>query len=127
MEALLHAGEIDVATVEVHRLEEAAGDNRRYRLAYLRAAAVLAQAQAPAAGQQAAIVYLNEAADLAQAIGLPGERWPIEAALARLYRAAGDEDRATASAAVARAIVETLAAKLDDPLRTQFLGRVYIT
>ena len=59
--------------------------------------AVLAQARGET---EQAVAHLREAATIAEQIGLPGELWPIYAALGETGRAAE--------------IVQGLAAKLDD-------------
>ena len=122
IEALIHAGQIDRAVEEVRRVGEAIGDNRRYRLAYLRARAVLAQAREERKARDEASHCLQEAARLATEIRLPGELWPIEIALGRLYQSSGDDDLARASFARAAETVRSLADHIDDEsLRAQFL------
>ncbi|HEY3109054.1 MAG TPA: hypothetical protein VGL23_09895, partial [Chloroflexota bacterium] len=77
-EALVRAGEVALAADDLRRFEERIGPNRRYRVAYLRALAVLAEAR----GERAeAVERLEGARDLAEEIGLPGELRQIEAAL----------------------------------------------
>ena len=79
IEALLRAGEVEQAVEYVQRLGKAIGTSRRHRISYLRSLAVLAQHQSQ---PDKAIAHLQEAAQLAEEIGLPGELWLIEAALA---------------------------------------------
>src|SRR5947209_3392855 len=71
-EALLRGGDEKLAEENVRSFGKSMKDNRRYRIAYLRALAVLAHWQSE---DNQAIAHLQEAARLAEAIGLPGERW----------------------------------------------------
>jgi tetratricopeptide (TPR) repeat protein len=82
-EALLRARDERQAREAVHRLGERLGPYRRFRIVYLRSLATLTAWE----GQnEQAIGPLREAAEL----GLPGERWQIQAALGALYEAAGE-------------------------------------
>src|SRR3989440_3844524 len=81
-EALLHGGDESQARAEVQRLGERVGPNRRFRLPYLRSRALLAAWDGQS---KQAIGHLREAARLAADLGLPGEQWQIQAALASLY------------------------------------------
>ena len=58
------------------RFTNAAGETRygRYRIAYLRALAVLAHWRSE---DNLAIAHLQEALLLSEALGLPGERWQL--------------------------------------------------
>jgi hypothetical protein len=112
IEALLHSGEIERATNDLRHLREHFDNNPRHRIVYLRSAAVLALYH-DAIDQ--ARDQLHEAAELAAAIGLPGARWQILAALSELYQHQNDEDRALQMAAQSAAIVYSLAARLGDP------------
>ena len=95
-------------------------ENRRYRIPYLRALAVLAHARGDTAG---AITHLEEARAVAEELDLDGELWPIEAALTDLYWAHGDEDTGRWACAAASTRVQRLADKLaDDGLRARFLA-----
>lgn len=128
VEALLHAGEMDLAAAEVRRFGERIGQNPRYRLPYLRALAALELAQEEKFGINVAIAHLKEAAILAEEIGLPGEQWSILAALGKLYRAGGDEAKAQETLAHAATIVHALAATIDDEsLRAGFLQWASLT
>jgi len=105
-EALIRGGDIELAEEDLRRYGEHVGDNLRRRVDYLRALAVLAQARGET---EQAVAHLREAATIAEQIGLPGELWPIYAAL-------GETDRAAE-------IVKALAAKIDDAqLRETFLS-----
>jgi predicted ATPase len=110
-EALLRAGGADAerAIEDLRRFDQQTADRSRYRLSYLRAAAVLAAHTPLSMGEGKEVrEYLQEAASLADSLHLPGELWQIYAAL-------GETDRA-------REIVQSLAAKIDDErLRTGFL------
>ncbi len=96
------------------------GPNRRYRLPYLRSLAALAAWEGHS---EQAIGHLREAAALAADLGLPGEQWQIQAALGRLYEAAGDPAQSrTARASAARIIQELAQGIQDKTLRTRFLA-----
>jgi Flp pilus assembly protein TadD len=77
----------------------------------LRSLAVLAEWEGDT---QQAIAHLQEALALAEAIGLPGEQWPILAALGELYQATGDEEGARRAKDQAADIVSRLAEKIED-------------
>lgn len=119
-EALVRAGEAERAAADVRHFGEDIKENRRYRIPYLRALAVLAHAQGDTAG---AITHLEEARAVAEELDLDGELWPIEAALTDLYWAHGDEDTGRWACAAASTRVQRLADKLaDDGLRARFLA-----
>ncbi len=70
-----------------------------------------------------AIGYLREAARLAADLGLPGERWQIQAALGRLYEAVGEPEQAYTAFGEAVRIIQGLAEGIgDEGLRTRFLA-----
>jgi tetratricopeptide (TPR) repeat protein len=81
-EALVRAGDIERATRDAQYFGERIGASRRYRIPYLRALAILAQARGEI---DQALEYLQEAVQLSEEIGLPGEVWSIRAALEELY------------------------------------------
>src|SRR5258706_12551486 len=83
-EALLRGGDERQAREEVHRLGERLGSNRRFHIPYLQSSAILAAWEGE---REQAIGHLREAAGLAAEIGLPAERWQIQAALGSLYQA----------------------------------------
>src|SRR5256886_1269219 len=119
-EALLRGGDERQAREEVHRLGERLGSNRRYRLPYLRSLATLAAWQGHS---EQAIGHLREAARLASDLGLPGERWQIQAALARVYEAEGDPVQARTAFGEAARIIQGLAEGIrDEALRSRFLA-----
>ena len=93
-EALLRGGDGDLARLDVERQALVVGQNRRYRLPLLRSQAVLAQWDG---SPDQAIAHLEAALVLAQEIGLPGEEWPILAALGRLYAEQGKQAGAKAT------------------------------
>jgi tetratricopeptide (TPR) repeat protein len=106
----LRAGEVERATEYVQRLGIAIGTCKRYRIPYLRSLALLAQHRGKA-GE--AIAHLQEAAQLAEEIGLPGELWLIQAALADLYRQQGNEELASTAYRQATLILHRLADSIE--------------
>jgi hypothetical protein len=70
-----------------------------------------------------AIGHLREAAGLAADIGLPGERWQIQAALAMVYEARGEPAQAHTAWASAARIIGGLAEGIkDEARRSRFLA-----
>src|SRR5438105_14828559 len=64
-----------------------------------------------------------KAAGLAADLGLPGERWQIQAALGRVYEAAGDPVQArTAFGEAVRIIGELAEGRTEETLRARFLA-----
>jgi DNA-binding SARP family transcriptional activator/tetratricopeptide (TPR) repeat protein len=130
-EALLHGGSADaeLARMDVRQFGERFASNRRYRIPYLRCLAVLDLSPQlpllPGEGigrVRSAMAHLQEAAALAEEMGLPGEQWQILATLGELYQASGDKTKAQQVMKRAAEIVQTLAAKIDDEgLRAGFL------
>ncbi len=119
-EALLRGGDEKRAREEVQRLGEGLGSNRRFRLPYLRSLATLAAWKGQS---EQAIGYLREAAGLAADLGLPVERWQIQAALGTLYEARGERARARTAFAEAARIIQGLAEGIrDESLRRRFLA-----
>jgi tetratricopeptide (TPR) repeat protein len=119
-EALLRGGGERQAREEVQRLGERVGANRRYRLPYLRSRARLSAWDGES---EQAIDHLREAAGLAADLGLPGERWQIQAALGSLYEAAGDPVQARTAFGEAATIIGGLAEGItDETLRARFLA-----
>ncbi len=119
-EALLRGDDEELARDGVRIIEACAAGNRRYRIPYLRAAATLARWD----GQfEEAVEYLGEAGRIARNIGLPGEIWPIEADLGRLYRELGSEELAARAYTRAASVLEGLAGDIkEEGLRSQFLA-----
>jgi len=119
-EALVRAGEIERATADVRRFGACIGSSRRYRIPYLRALAVLAKVQGEI---EQPTQYLQEAAQLAEEIGLPGELWSIHAARGETYRAQGDQEQAHGAFTQAASIVRQLADALGtEEQRAHFLA-----
>jgi len=120
MEALLHGGDEHQAREAVHQLGERLGPYPRFRVPYLRSLAVLAAWERQS---EQAIGHLHEAAQVATDLGLPGERWQIQAALASLYEAIGQQEQARTAYGEAAAIIQGLAEGIgDERLRTHFLA-----
>ena len=123
-EALLHAGEERQAREAVQRLGERLGYYQRFRIPYLRSLALLAAWQGHGAQ---AITHLREAAGLAAEIGLPEEQWQIQARLAKVYEAAGEQAQARLAWAKASTIIQGLADGIkDETLRARFLAGLQI-
>jgi tetratricopeptide (TPR) repeat protein len=119
-EALLRGGDGNLARAEVERLAEILGNNRRYRLPWLRSLAVLAQWDGDT---HQAITRLQAAAALAQEIGLPGEESSILGALGALYAGQGDQAEAQRAWKAAAGIILRLADTIDEEgLRAGFLA-----
>ncbi len=119
-EALLRAGERERAAGEVRRFGEHIGTSRRYRIPYLRALSVLAEFRGEI---DTAIAHVQEAAQLAEEMGLPGEMWSMWVALGEMYQKQGDEREANQTFARAAEIIQSLAKKMEDEqLRTTFLS-----
>ena len=119
-EALLRGGDVALAEKYLDHLGQRDGDGRRDRIEYLQAYAGLARWQ----GQlEQALSYLEEARTLAEEIGLPGELWQIEAALADLYQSRGEEMSAVQTCAQAATVVRELTGKIEDEaLQASFLA-----
>jgi tetratricopeptide (TPR) repeat protein len=119
-EALLRGGDERQAREAVHRLGERVGPNRRFHVPYLRSLATLAAWN----GQnEQAIGHLHEAAQLAADLGLPGERWQIQAALASLHEAIGQQEQARTAFGEAATIIQGLAEGIgDEARRSRFLA-----
>jgi tetratricopeptide (TPR) repeat protein len=119
-EALLRRGDERQARAEVQRLGERVGPYRRFRIPYLRSLAVLAAWEGQS---EQAIDHLREAAQVAADLGLPAEQWQIQAALGKLYEAAGQQAQAQTAFGEAATIIQGLAEGIgDQTLRTNFLA-----
>jgi hypothetical protein len=119
-EALLRGGDDDLARAEVDRLGKIVGNNKRFRLPWLRSLAVLARWDGD---PDQAIIQLQAAAALAREIGLPGEEWSILAALGTLYADQGDEMNAQLARQASAGIILDLAETIDEEnLRSGFLA-----
>jgi DNA-binding SARP family transcriptional activator/tetratricopeptide (TPR) repeat protein len=119
IEALLRGGEIELARESVRRLGEFVGHYARRQIPYLRSLAVLEVFDGKL---EPAIGHLLDAKDLMIPIGLPNERWTLEANLAELYEQNGDLEKAKEARHCALEIVNTLADSIpDEASRTVFL------
>ncbi len=119
-EALLRGGDGRQAQEAVYRLGERVGPNRRYRVPYLRSLATLAAWEGQS---EQAISHLQEAAQLATDLELPGERWQIQATLASLYEAIGQQEQARTTFGEAATIIQGLAEGIkDEARRSRFLA-----
>ena len=119
-EALLRGGDDALARAELERQATLIGNNRRSRLPWLRSAAVLAQWD----GQpDQAVAQLEAAAGLAQAMGLPGEEWPILSALGTLYFSRENQAEAQRAWTASASILLKLAESIDEEeLRADFMA-----
>jgi len=119
-EALLRVGDERQAREEVHRLRERLGPYRRFRIPYLRSLAVLAAWEGQ---REQAVGHLREATHIAADLGLPAERWQIQAALGRLYEATGEPAQARIAFGEAATLIQGLAQGIkDETLRARFLA-----
>lgn len=119
-EALLRGGDDDLARAEVDRQGKIVGNNKRFRLPWLRSLAVLAHWDGD---PDQAIIQLQAAAALAREIGLPGEEWSILAALGKMYADQGDQTQAQLARNASSSIIFDLAETIDEEvLRTGFLA-----
>jgi DNA-binding SARP family transcriptional activator/predicted ATPase len=118
--ALLRGGDDDLARAEVERLGKILGNNRRFRIPWLRSQAELAQWDGE---PERAITHLQAAEALAREIGLPGEEWSILDTLGSLSASQGDHAEAQrarqASAAILLKLAESIA---EQELRLGFLA-----
>ena len=118
-EALLRAGDERQARAAVQRLGERMGSSPRFCLVYLRSLAALAAWEGQS---EQAIDHLREAAQLAVDLGLPAERWQIQAALGTLYETSGQQEQANIAFAEAATILQRLAQAIrNEARRSHFL------
>ncbi|MDQ3925785.1 MAG: tetratricopeptide repeat protein, partial [Actinomycetota bacterium] len=119
-ETLLTGGEERLAREDTRRLGESVGQNRRFRLVYLRMLAVLDRWDGDAEG---AMGHSREAEALAEEMGLPGELWQIKADLGELHEGSGDAEQAELAFSGAAATLRSLVGRIDKPtLRADFLS-----
>jgi predicted ATPase/DNA-binding SARP family transcriptional activator len=119
-EALLRGESVEQAKEEVRRFGELVGNKRRYRIPYLRSLAILAQWDGET---EQVISHLQQAVQLAEEIGLPGELWQLLAALGELYQAHKNVSQARQAFARAAQVVQSLADRMEDEQqRTTFLS-----
>lgn len=120
IEALVRAGETERAAENVRRFGESIGTSQRYRIPYLRALAILAEHRGKF---DLATQHLQEAARLAEEIGLPGELWSIQAEVGELYLKQGETEQAADAFKTGAALMQKLANTVeDDAQRATFLG-----
>ena len=118
VEALGHAGEGQAAADFIARFGRGASASPRLELTRLRATATLARTQGDAA---LALARLDQAAVLAERLGLPGEQWLIAVEQAGVYAAENQPQQAEAAAGQAARLRARLAERLSDPaLRASF-------
>jgi tetratricopeptide (TPR) repeat protein len=119
VEALLRAGDEELAREEVRRFAERARANERDRMSYLRSLAVLSEWEGDTQG---AIGQLQEAEALDEKIGLSGELWQIQSRIGELCERSEDTGEACAAFSRAAQTLRDLAAKIgDEGLREGFL------
>jgi predicted ATPase len=119
-EILVRTGYNKRAIADAEQLGGLIAQCPRYRIPYLRMQGVLALWRGEF---EQTHLYLQEAVEMAEEIGLPGELWSIEVARGELYLAQGDRTQARAAFGHARKIVYALAAKIEDGLvRAKFLA-----
>jgi hypothetical protein len=87
-EALIRGGDQEMARKDLALFDAQIGNRRRYRLAYLRSMAVLDSAMSKDPQP-----YLRQALQLAEEMDLPGEAWPLCAALGETEHAKGIQER----------------------------------
>lgn len=122
VEALLRGGDEDLARKVLRAFEQrmGRGPGEYFRLAYLRAAAVLARWEGDT---DRALALLNEASALAESLGVPGEAWQIGAILGELYAGRGEMGRSGRAFVRAAAVIRRLAVDIkDENLREGFLS-----
>ena len=120
IEALLRGGDKELAREELRRFGEAVRDNRRFRIAHLRARVALEWWEGRTG---AAFESLREAEASAEEIGLPGELWQIRAGLGELYEERGEPEEARRAFAGATKTLQRLVARIEDEeLRKDFLA-----
>ncbi len=117
--ALVHAGDSELASKDLHFFHEHFGTNKRCRIVLARAYAVLAQSRIES---EQALVYVREAIEGAIEIGLPGECWKAEAALGRIYLAIDEREQAEQAFTRAVSTIKQLAGNItNDEMREHFL------
>jgi tetratricopeptide (TPR) repeat protein len=119
--ALLHTGDVERAEALLASVEARIGTSRRYGLAVLctRATIDLWRGQV-----DQALAQFEEARTLAEAVGLPGERWQIDTILEVVYHKVGDAAQALAAQQRSASIIRELAAQIDDrDTRAAFLAQ----
>jgi DNA-binding SARP family transcriptional activator len=119
IEALLYGDEVELARESVRRLGAFAGHYVRRQIPYLRALSVL---EVWEGNLQSAIQHLLEARALMIPMGLPNERWTLEAKLAELYEQNGDLEKSREAREIALTVIDSLVEKItDEAMRETFL------
>jgi tetratricopeptide (TPR) repeat protein len=117
--ALLRGGAEEMAREDVRHFGEQIGENRRYRIPYLRSLAMLSRPES----DETAIECLLEAKALAEEIGLPGELWQIQAEIGELRAERGEAREAQQAFLQAAELAQLLAQKIaDQNMRERFLS-----
>jgi tetratricopeptide (TPR) repeat protein len=117
--ALLHAGDSEQASKDLHIFRELFGASKRCHIVLARAQAVLAQSRGES---EQAITYLQEAIVGAKETGLPGECWQAEAALGRLHLDRAEHEQAEQAFSRAASTIRLLAGNISsDEMRAHFL------
>ena len=120
IEALLWGGNEALAREELRLFTEATGDNRRFRIAHLRARAVLERWEDETGSS---IEQLREAEALANEIGLPGELWQIRAALGEIHEERGEYEEARRAFTGSTKVLSQLRDRIgEEDLRAGFLA-----
>ena len=110
-EALARGGSAETAEEDLGRFDSQTAEKPRYRIAFHRAVAALAEQRGDSAE---AMGHLQAAAEGAEQMALPGETWAIQAALNGLYEAMGAAEQAREAAARAAEVVRALAQTIGD-------------
>jgi hypothetical protein len=104
----------------VQRLDKSVGPYQRLRIPHLRSLAAL---EAWEGNLGSAINHLQEARALMIPMGLPNERWTLEAKLAELYEKTGDLEKARETRENALGVIDLLAEKIpDEAMRATFVA-----
>jgi DNA-binding SARP family transcriptional activator len=120
VEALLWGGDERLAREEACSLAERAETNERDRIAYLRSIAVLSEWEGD---MTSAIDQLQEAHALTEKIGLPKERWQLQARIGEIHERRGEVGDAREAFSQAAQILRMLAHKIEDEkLKEGFLA-----
>jgi len=119
-EILVRTGYNEPATTDAEQLGHLCNQSPRYRIPYLRSLAVLALWRGEFEQTDR---YLQEAGEMAEEIGLPGELWSIEATRGELFLAQGNKAEARAAFEHASKIVYALADRIENgQVRAKFLA-----
>jgi predicted ATPase len=111
VEALLQMGEETLAREEVRQMKEYLEPYRRFHIPYLRSLVVLARKDEQ---NEQAINHLLQAAQVATDLGLPAERWQIQATLGEVYEVCGLHSQADAAFREAADLLQNLAQGIED-------------